>query len=35
MQQMHMMLLAFPVVLRKTNFEEVAAEANEQRNINW
>ena len=30
-----MMLLVFPVVLRKANLEEVAAEANEQRTINW
>ena len=35
MQHMHMMLLAFPVVLRKANLEEVAAGANEQRTINW
>ena len=30
-----MMLLVFPVVLRKANLEEVAAETNEQRTINW
>ena len=30
-----MMLLVFPVVLRKANLVEVAAEANEQRTINW
>ena len=30
-----MILLVFPVVLRKANLEEVAAEANEQRTINW